>query len=185
MALGGFAQATTLYPNACQPVIVAPCYISNQTGPVLITNASQVGFTITTQNGLSGNTGVVGYFAGAVSTYSDPNGTLAADPVAPALADQAQALALAGSPITVDLVAQAVITNSTSSSTSGYVDTPVTQRVDQYSTTIEAILNGGSTVYDQTFSAPYSDPSVQAAIALRSEERRVGKECRSRWSPYH
>ena len=23
------------------------------------------------------------------------------------------------------------------------------------------------------------------AIALRSEERRVGKECRSRWSPYH
>ena len=24
-----------------------------------------------------------------------------------------------------------------------------------------------------------------AARALRSEERRVGKECRSRWSPYH
>ena len=23
------------------------------------------------------------------------------------------------------------------------------------------------------------------SIALRSEERRVGKECRSRWSPYH
>ena len=23
------------------------------------------------------------------------------------------------------------------------------------------------------------------AIQLRSEERRVGKECRSRWSPYH
>ena len=23
------------------------------------------------------------------------------------------------------------------------------------------------------------------AIGLRSEERRVGKECRSRWSPYH
>ena len=23
------------------------------------------------------------------------------------------------------------------------------------------------------------------AWALRSEERRVGKECRSRWSPYH
>ena len=28
---------------------------------------------------------------------------------------------------------------------------------------------------------------VSAALAsqLRSEERRVGKECRSRWSPYH
>src|SRR2546430_11280922 len=24
-----------------------------------------------------------------------------------------------------------------------------------------------------------------AALILRSEERRVGKECRSRWSPYH
>ena len=23
------------------------------------------------------------------------------------------------------------------------------------------------------------------ALQLRSEERRVGKECRSRWSPYH
>ena len=23
------------------------------------------------------------------------------------------------------------------------------------------------------------------AIGIRSEERRVGKECRSRWSPYH
>ena len=25
----------------------------------------------------------------------------------------------------------------------------------------------------------------RGAIATRSEERRVGKECRSRWSPYH
>ncbi len=25
----------------------------------------------------------------------------------------------------------------------------------------------------------------EPASALRSEERRVGKECRSRWSPYH
>ena len=27
--------------------------------------------------------------------------------------------------------------------------------------------------------------SLQLAPFLRSEERRVGKECRSRWSPYH
>ena len=26
---------------------------------------------------------------------------------------------------------------------------------------------------------------VFAAFVARSEERRVGKECRSRWSPYH
>jgi len=24
-----------------------------------------------------------------------------------------------------------------------------------------------------------------ASVLVRSEERRVGKECRSRWSPYH
>ena len=27
--------------------------------------------------------------------------------------------------------------------------------------------------------------NAEAQIAQRSEERRVGKECRSRWSPYH
>ena len=27
--------------------------------------------------------------------------------------------------------------------------------------------------------------AVDAGNAARSEERRVGKECRSRWSPYH
>ena len=31
---------------------------------------------------------------------------------------------------------------------------------------------------------PGSDGLARAA-SLRSEERRVGKECRSRWSPYH
>ena len=28
-------------------------------------------------------------------------------------------------------------------------------------------------------------PSGEMRYVLRSEERRVGKECRSRWSPYH
>ena len=28
-------------------------------------------------------------------------------------------------------------------------------------------------------------PYISASIVFRSEERRVGKECRSRWSPYH
>ena len=28
-------------------------------------------------------------------------------------------------------------------------------------------------------------PQIQEAQRTRSEERRVGKECRSRWSPYH
>src|SRR3712207_9117215 len=32
---------------------------------------------------------------------------------------------------------------------------------------------------------PYADNFARPARLLRSEERRVGKECRSRWSPYH
>ena len=34
--------------------------------------------------------------------------------------------------------------------------------------------------------APVTQPqTAHPAQASRSEERRVGKECRSRWSPYH
>ena len=33
------------------------------------------------------------------------------------------------------------------------------------------------------FASP--EPLTPKAIFKRSEERRVGKECRSRWSPYH
>ena len=29
------------------------------------------------------------------------------------------------------------------------------------------------------------EPKLLEDISYRSEERRVGKECRSRWSPYH
>ena len=32
---------------------------------------------------------------------------------------------------------------------------------------------------------PTEEPVIQLIDAERSEERRVGKECRSRWSPYH
>src|ERR1041385_3948553 len=38
------------------------------------------------------------------------------------------------------------------------------------------------TTYHGTFT---SADSPEYAQMLRSEERRVGKECRSRWSPYH
>src|SRR2546429_8840510 len=33
--------------------------------------------------------------------------------------------------------------------------------------------------------APVKKPVAAKPAPLRSEERRVGKECRSRWSPYH
>ena len=35
------------------------------------------------------------------------------------------------------------------------------------------------------FGAETPDANALMATAHRSEERRVGKECRSRWSPYH
>ena len=35
------------------------------------------------------------------------------------------------------------------------------------------------------YSALVAAGSLKVADAVRSEERRVGKECRSRWSPYH
>ena len=41
-----------------------------------------------------------------------------------------------------------------------------------------ADLSGKLLSIGSGFSAAFSN-------ALRSEERRVGKECRSRWSPYH
>jgi len=34
-------------------------------------------------------------------------------------------------------------------------------------------------------SMPGQQMSIDADLNMRSEERRVGKECRSRWSPYH
>ena len=33
--------------------------------------------------------------------------------------------------------------------------------------------------------APRSGSGKTTVTCARSEERRVGKECRSRWSPYH
>src|ERR1039457_4944698 len=37
----------------------------------------------------------------------------------------------------------------------------------------------------ETKKAPAASSSSTKGLSHRSEERRVGKECRSRWSPYH
>ena len=44
--------------------------------------------------------------------------------------------------------------------------------------TIEAVLS-------RRFSLVRAHTGAEAVDMFRSEERRVGKECRSRWSPYH
>ena len=43
-----------------------------------------------------------------------------------------------------------------------------------------AIINGANSII-----IPMVEDAKQIIRLLRSEERRVGKECRSRWSPYH
>src|SRR5216684_4784933 len=45
-------------------------------------------------------------------------------------------------------------------------------------------LHGGKPVWAGLRGAPGDDDPRLRAFASRSEERRVGKECRSRWSPY-
>src|SRR3712207_8871995 len=45
-------------------------------------------------------------------------------------------------------------------------------------------LAGEKAVADMTALIPHPYPP-DLAEKFRSEERRVGKECRSRWSPYH
>ena len=47
------------------------------------------------------------------------------------------------------------------------------------SITIDEALMEASGIYE------YEKVAVVDVTQLRSEERRVGKECRSRWSPYH
>ena len=42
-----------------------------------------------------------------------------------------------------------------------------------------------SVQYDLAIEANNITPLEETFEDLRSEERRVGKECRSRWSPYH
>ena len=44
---------------------------------------------------------------------------------------------------------------------------------------------GGRSSYEEALEPSSAGTSVTFLCADRSEERRVGKECRSRWSPYH
>ena len=44
------------------------------------------------------------------------------------------------------------------------------------------LVNEGT--FAEVMGVNINEPSYEM-IASRSEERRVGKECRSRWSPYH
>src|SRR5690349_9098287 len=47
------------------------------------------------------------------------------------------------------------------------------------------VLNGEATKIAWANVQLMPDPTILSSETGRSEERRVGKECRSRWSPYH
>src|SRR3712207_9360373 len=47
------------------------------------------------------------------------------------------------------------------------------------------VSKGARNYANQTLLRYLAEGAVEYAKELRSEERRVGKECRSRWSPYH
>ena len=53
-------------------------------------------------------------------------------------------------------------------------------------TTAEELLRYYPRTYD-IYEEPVEIASAEEdkTVSIRSEERRVGKECRSRWSPYH
>src|SRR5476649_3011829 len=61
----------------------------------------------------------------------------------------------------------------------------------RYSPAVTALAHWSQDFYpllaQRLFAATGIDPEVHKTglYWLRSEERRVGKECRSRWSPYH
>src|SRR5258707_15761290 len=50
---------------------------------------------------------------------------------------------------------------------------------------LKAPFSAGYTVTRTVKPVEQADKSLPAGQYSRSEERRVGKECRSRWSPYH
>ena len=50
---------------------------------------------------------------------------------------------------------------------------------------IKILTSGEETVRQVTMDAAELGRVVKEVNDERSEERRVGKECRSRWSPYH
>src|SRR3989449_10000224 len=69
----------------------------------------------------------------------------------------------------------------------GSAPVPVDEEIGRVAPVIEQLVRQGlGPVSVDTRKAAVARAALAAGAAVvRSEERRVGKECRSRWSPYH
>ena len=66
-----------------------------------------------------------------------------------------------------------------------FQDNPLFPDVEIYLKAVDLALEFGE-FYKPKDDVPKAERALATArVRLRSEERRVGKECRSRWSPYH
>src|SRR5258706_15707481 len=82
-----------------------------------------------------------------------------------------------GGPITnlgtLEVAGPATLLNDTLTNTGHIVQVDATTLTLSGTEIVGGTINDGGTIL------------VSGASKIRSEERRVGKECRSRWSPYH
>ena len=79
----------------------------------------------------------------------------------------------------------------------GFSDLPLRSVVKQFGcdVTVSEMISANALVYEgaktleilkkSPLETPYIVQIADSDALCRSEERRVGKECRSRWSPYH
>ena len=51
--------------------------------------------------------------------------------------------------------------------------------------TAAAVVEDGHILHSNVIATSVAEQALYGGVVPRSEERRVGKECRSRWSPYH
>src|SRR5574341_2225880 len=66
----------------------------------------------------------------------------------------------------------------------GYPGSPTAGLIDAISDAYDPVLKDMGIYFDCSGNEASAAALLSASINYRSEERRVGKECRSRWSPY-
>ena len=66
-----------------------------------------------------------------------------------------------------------------------YLQLPLIEKAKEMGYTTHVFAWKANDVGEEAADKFYPISIIEKEEILRSEERRVGKECRSRWSPYH